>query len=655
MPVPRSKRKRNEEIDTTTSLRRRDDVGGTGDEPEQLVNEHRARHTAGDGVSVESSTDSNVKPKTKIKGTKGDKKVVIDHAQQEETMDDLASKSQGSQSEIDNRIVPETTRRGNDKPSAASQQQPTPQDNKLDRIAAILSHRKFLLKIIQQSKSACRKRLDSLPPSNDEVGVFRETCRLANSLARKQPKREGPGQERKSSLSLRRGSSVGKKMNDALSSLAPDSGTRKLGLPTSGNSTAKPILQRSASMPVVAAPIAPTSLLQKMTAPGLPPMTQSLAVSPKMSRGVPTSSKPTQQPKEISPPVALQSARVAAQNPQLQGLREQRANLRKKLLALYEQRRRETFSSNLGSPTIPSTRDDKEAYMDGNLLLSKAPSRRRKTHWDTVLQEMQWLATDFLQERKRKEENAASVARSLSKISRRVKDSKELAKFKNASMSVAKGNSSSRIEDKLTREDARLLAKNISLLVRDYFAEVFARDKNKPDVVSNPVTGEELEATRAPELVSEKLKDENPPEEVISIVTADQGDVKEEKKDGDFTAGTKPERISHKGVERKALFQQISDRILAIETKGSVETSPKVTPSKPSKSHGLKLSNSQLDVVDAIEEWWDHFGVGTVIQGTQACGKTILACSLLWRSRSHGLQVVICSASSIVSLACVCF
>ena len=128
---------------------------------------------------------------------------------------------------------------------------PAYSDTRESRIRALIVHRKLLLRRIELCRAAAENRLDQgsnkatkendkskvekllidqpstkgILTDDDELAAFREMTRLANQTAKK-GKSEGEGQgsaEKRTSLSLRRGSSVGKRMNAALSSLAPRS------------------------------------------------------------------------------------------------------------------------------------------------------------------------------------------------------------------------------------------------------------------------------------------------------------------------------------------------------------------------------------------------------------------------------------------------
>jgi hypothetical protein len=133
-------------------------------------------------------------------------------------------------------------------------------------------------------------------------------------------------------------------------------------------------------------------------------------------------------------------------------------------------------------------------------------------------------------------------------------------------------------------------------------------------------------------------------EEEQSSVRKDTQQEEEEEESKEKDASSSPVLRT---ADRKDFFDLISKRVEAVETKTVRPT--RSGASKSAKTHGMKLNPGQMDVIDAIEDWWNGVRAGTVLQGTHACGKTILACSLLWRSRTMGPQVVLCAATSLVS------
>ena len=80
------------------------------------------------------------------------------------------------------------------------------------------------------------------------------------------------------------------------------------------------------------------------------------------------------------------------------------------------------------------------------------------------------------------------------------------------------------------------------------------------------------------------------------------------------------------------------------------EKIPKRSKSK-SESPGIsKLSPGQKDATEFVNELWKrNSSLGAILVGPAASGKTIAACSLLWKQRSNGPQLLVCPPASVVS------
>jgi hypothetical protein len=63
----------------------------------------------------------------------------------------------------------------------------------------------------------------------------------------------------------------------------------------------------------------------------------------------------------------------------------------------------------------------------------------------------------------------------------------------------------------------------------------------------------------------------------------------------------------------------------------------------------VPLSTRQQSMLDTIQGVI-RLGAGAILGGPPSCGKTILVCSLLWKKRSDGPQLIVCSPASMVRL-----
>ena len=65
----------------------------------------------------------------------------------------------------------------------------------------------------------------------------------------------------------------------------------------------------------------------------------------------------------------------------------------------------------------------------------------------------------------------------------------------------------------------------------------------------------------------------------------------------------------------------------------------------------LNLLPSQSAVVRTVEDRWQRTGMGSILRGTVAAGKTVTTATLLWLHRAAGPQLLICSSASTVRLS----
>ena len=506
MPGVRSKRKRAETADAPARRR-----GSLGTEPSssQNLKNTRNKNNEGEGKAVLSQSSN----KAASLSGQTDKEITKDNrsARLEKTSEKLGQKEVSSQekSEIpdpsnesgddkggdhalgDNKAeasLPQQEGQGTDEmdgrtsrasrtstqsaaaAGTAQQSPPTAAElapERVDQLRAFLMHRKVLLKRVRQGKAAVQKRLDHLDKttpttktSDEEVIAFRERLRKATSLARKQ-KTEG-STEKRASVSLRRGSSVGKRMNAALSSLAPghagamaDSATStspvpaaasSTGLPTTASQRTTATVTSSALQPTAPATASGTTARKQLvtkksdrrasSVPLRPSKSQKVVAAPNpfaaATRGMPVAAVPgskiplhsglkpapginrMQQQQLHAPPSVICPEAVA--------LRERRKVASSKLTALLERRLQKagTLPSRVaessmgrspprkGSTTrIPT--QTRRAFLRGPEPPPHLP-RRRKTNWDYLLQEMRWLATDFMEERKWKVATSRAMA-----------------------------------------------------------------------------------------------------------------------------------------------------------------------------------------------------------------------------------------------------
>lgn len=390
--------------------------------------------------------------------------------------------------------VPSTQRQALHEAAASS---PVSGTDRVSRLRDLVAHRSMLLERVQVCRAAAEQRLRGLAAAKTtaatttvssstseaedraEMAAFRELTKQANLSVRRNSSRATDGdatagvENKRMSLSLRRGSSVGKKMNAALSSLVPhsnlaastvvtagattDAGGRALdaqvGTGTANTLSVLPEGSLSTAGPGQLSDAVSTLQQQQKRArspnkktgdvtTAAPPCRMDSNPSVDMGGSLSVKNLGSQQQQQNQQPRAPPRPRVFF--PEAMALREERDSLQAKLRALLEkqQQRQESrleqeslnaaemmdVTEDLGSQQIsPSSfanattkstnkrplakkfKVDQELSTELDIPPPAPLPTRRRTQWDAVLEEMSWLATDFREERKWK----ASLARLL--------------------------------------------------------------------------------------------------------------------------------------------------------------------------------------------------------------------------------------------------
>jgi HSA len=407
-----------------------------------------------------------------------------DHAQEDTN---VATRSQDA-------IVKEESQNARDNLQTQSQPQPQPvakaeskitkaastvsstEDERTIRIRRALEYRKDLLDRIKRGRSAAQSSLDAFyqkspglkgESSGQEIKGFQNMTKEANAIARKQNRIDFDSEKR--TVSLRRGSSVGKRMNSAIASLVPSSAAaaaatmaaqsaEEMSISTTSAANASSTLYTHRPLPKSnAAPLSrAVSLATGLTALTIPNSMQSAAAissankkvaSPvnthnpsvpaatrapsiksnkaanPLSRTMSTASGLTQSALSLpaQPAASMPAPRVVQPPvifPEAIALRERRNALQDKLFAILKDRpeyaQSQQQSRKSGQIKRESPKLEKGRILDAPELCARLPNRRQ-THWDYLLEEMRWMAADFHEERKWKESTKSHLAEEVMK------------------------------------------------------------------------------------------------------------------------------------------------------------------------------------------------------------------------------------------------
>jgi HSA len=605
-----------------------------------------------------------------------------------------------------------------------------------DRIRRVLEHRKVLLRRLIQSRTAAEKRLSlagkdaTTVTDEQETLIFAETMKKVSALARKQAQAENSaaaannsGEPRRSLVSLRRGNSVGKRMNAAISTLmgsasnnnvleagpsfggvvpmkldnfmAPETngemiptarGVVPLQHSLSSVSSSKSmkrsdaaalgrsVIKKSHSMAGRSGDVQLMSSLQKTAYP--PPPLQHGMHPP--HRIVPHASPP--------PPPRIICPETTALRRRRDQIRSQLAHLIQKrpTTQLPEGREQSPIRTVERKATATPSRPSVAMRIHVRSLAAKSLTLiwqgpelppglppRRQTHWDVVLEEMRWMATDFWEERKWKLATARVLARQIANDAQQkhahlilpesprlsateapppqkepmvpnldtlstevipmIRNGNTVSSLSSSLLVVELDSKTSTLGQNfhvLSAEDecnARTVAKQISLLVS---TAVMASNTASLLIPTSALTEYQKSVwTDGSEMVPATTS--SLPSIQSSQTTVDTTlDVTAEKAEMFLRASNRVDSVMH------LLANQANDAKKVLD--GTEELS------------GIHLSTVQKEAVEVIEDRWHRIGIGAVLHGSLASGKTVAACALLCRHRRNGPQLLVCSFSNIV-------
>ena len=298
---------------------------------------------------------------------------------------------------------------------------------------------------------------------------------------------------------------------------------------------------------------------------------------------------------------------------------------------------------------------------------------RRMTQWDCVLEEMRWMASDFIEERKWK----VACGKALSSSVRQHIDEQKLA----AKSAKGKSKNTPNKSDDISAATGTP-ANPISSTKSTKSVDSKSNDRRKMSISdSNPLyvdpSNNDVEHSR-------KIS------QLLSLTVSDHWDIALTKgafplTDDDYKAGYEryrkvrgellgetseicvksstvesplPPPPTHKELKFDVISKKMQESVEAVKslkTKSDEALSKERALQKYRKSLtcGVQLSKTQLKAVHFIESIWgsrDDMSVAAVLGGNVGTGKTIVGCSTLWKNRLAGAQLVLCSPASLVSL-----
>lgn len=565
--------------------------------------------------------------------------------------------------------------------SNTSTENPNP-DERTPRIQELIAHRTKLLSRIRLCRNAAEKRLSVTKSAEiqdeKEIEIHLQMSRAASQAARKARGEDAPAAEHRSSLSLRRGSGVGKRMNAALSALAPGA-SAVAGTPSpvpiaSGNSSflIKPtkLTPAAASLPTTATPksiIPPsTSTLSKSASKGSKATTprQQNSVAPvrpgigKVLKGNPSSVSGGQRPLATSSKdLASSRSRIPQSKtifPEAIMLRKRKEVVEGKLRAIVERQQAEQRSH---TEIIVRRRHPRFDPLD--LPPKSNLPKRRKTHWDRLLQEMNWLATDFIEERKWKASSGRIIGAAL-RASDFVGGKNTRKKAIHGAAIKENGASSEQVTKtpkepdavvdearyaELSVEDtrhARTKSKLLSTMISELAGAIGeSRGKSHQDKVHAAALNRYKKArTRLLDGVDDAADEVLDESRIADKSNPQCGDV--EMQDAEKKSNSEEQY-------KEVTFSEISKRIEKLHPADNLkEKFPYKELANATSARKFHLSDDQQKMVEFAERVWASFA-GAALEGMPTSGKTVATCSLLWKHHGDGPQLVVCPPANIVS------
>jgi hypothetical protein len=118
---------------------------------------------------------------------------------------------------------------------------------------------------------------------------------------------------------------------------------------------------------------------------------------------------------------------------------------------------------------------------------------------------------------------------------------------------------------------------------------------------------------------------------------------------GDATVEGDVDSVRKAGT-KEITFSEINRRLddLSLDI-GKKEEFPRKDLLHATTAKNFSLTEEQLTIVEYVDQLWGS-SLGAALSGMPMSGKTVATCSLLWKHRVHGPQIVVCPPASMVSL-----
>ena len=285
--------------------------------------------------------------------------------------------------------------------------------------------------------------------------------------------------------------------------------------------------------------------------------------------------------------------------------------------------------------------------------------KRIRTQWDCVLDEVKWLATDFIEERKWKTASSTKLSNEL------MKHTKEGKKQRRGSVSARRANGKvGSTPAKATEARGRRYVADTNPLFVKPSGEDLKHTRNVAQLMSSTINSQWDRIVNGDECASEEKRSSR-----FGLVKCEMiGSCDESSPETDFSAeqvqetcgvtDTKQQQHSSNELDNDQITAQL--QLIARSMKSiRVQCSAAFVHGdcRQSMNCSVELNSSQLESVNLMDNCWTRTGSSVtasprsavLLGGNLGCGKTVSACALLWKYRDIGRQLIVCSSDALVS------
>lgn len=279
--------------------------------------------------------------------------------------------------------------------------------------------------------------------------------------------------------------------------------------------------------------------------------------------------------------------------------------------------------------------------------------KRIRTQWDCVLDEVKWMATDFIEERKWKTAFSTKLSREL------MKHTKE-GKKRRGSVSARRGNGKvGSTPAKATEARGRRYMADINPIFVKPSGEDLRHARNVAQLMSSKINGQWDRVVNGDVCASEEERpsrfdlvkcemigaccDQSFPETNFSA---------EQVRETSGATDNKQQQLSPTELDSDQITAQL--RLISTSMKSIRDKCSGAFvhgDCQQSLNCSVELNSSQLESVNLVDNFWASVAISprsaVLLGGNLGCGKTVSACALLWKYRDTGRQLIVCSSDGL--------